>query len=318
MDVAVIGAGPAGLSAALNLVRAHRTTLVLDSNRPRNAATLRSRGFLTRDGMPPLELRRLGREELERYPGARVRTARVELVEASEGAFVVQATGLRGEPDARVRARAVVIASGLSEALPPLPSIRVYYGTHLHSCIDCDAFEKTGLPLALIGETDDLAERALLLSQWTRDLIVFTNGVGQVGAEDEALLAELGIRVERRKLVDVTGERDRMTGVALEDGTVIPRAGGFVRPVWTPSLAYAADLSLDADADGLLKVDACGRTSVEGVYAVGDTTVPGPRQLIVAAGAGATVATAVNRDLITRALTRPRGGSARVLAPPVQ
>lgn len=318
VDVAVIGAGPAGLSAALNLVRAHRATLVLDSNRPRNAATLRSRGFLTRDGMPPLELRRLGREELARYPGAQVTTARVELVEASEGAFVVQATGLRGEPDARVRARAVVIASGLSETLPPLPSIRVYYGTHLHSCIDCDAFEKTGLPLALIGETDDLAERALLLSQWTRDLIVFTNGVGHVGAEDEALLAELGIRVERRKIVDVTGERDRMTGVALVDGTVIPRAGGFVRPVWTPSLAYAEGLGLDADSDGLLIVDGCGRTSVEGVYAVGDTTFPGPRQLIVAAGAGATVATAVNRDLITRTLARSQGGSSRVLAPPVQ
>ena len=318
VDVAVIGAGPAGLSAALNLVRAHRRTLVIDSNRPRNAATLRSRGFLTRDGMPPLELRRIGREELERYPGAEVVTARVDRIVRDRDGFLVEGTGLRGAADVRIIARSVVIASGLNETLPPLPSIRIYYGTHLHSCIECDGFEKSGLPLALIGESDDLAERAMLISQWTRDLIVFTNNVGRVTAHQEATLGSLGIRVERRAIVDVTGERDRMTGVALEGGVVIPRVGGFVRPNWTPSLAFADDLALAVDDQGLLVVDECGRTSVSGVYAAGDTVQPGPRQLIVAAGAGATVASTVNRDLITRSVNAAEGTWTGVLAPPVQ
>ena len=297
-DVVVVGAGPAGLTAALNLVRARRRTLVLDSNRPRNAATLHSHGFLTRDGISPLELRRIGREEVESYPDGECDTALVQSIDEHEGGFVVSARGLRGSPDRRVSARAIVLAGGLTESLPALPSLRVYYGTHLHSCVECDGYEKSNEPLAFIGESDDLAERALLLGQWSSDLIVFTNGAGMVTPEEEAALAARGIRVERRAIADVAGERGTMTGVLLADGELVERTGGFVRPRWTPALDVAAHLRLAHDEEGLIRVDAGGRTSLAGIYAAGDSTPPGPQQLIVAAGAGAIVAASVNRDLI--------------------
>jgi thioredoxin reductase len=297
-EVVVIGGGPAGLSAALNLVRARRRVLVIDSNRPRNAATLKARGFLTRDGIPPLELRKLGRDEVEAYDNGEVAFAQAETVEVSGTGFRIRAKGVRGSADLDVLAETVVIATGLSETLPGVPSMRAYYGTQLHSCVECDGFEKADEPLALIGETSDLAERALLLTQWSADLIVFTNGVGTVTDDDERTLARLGVRVERRPIDDLTGERGVMTGVLLADGTEIPRVGGFVRPVWTPALGFAAGLDLDTDDDGFLLTDSQGRTSLPGVYAAGESTPPGPQQLIVAAGAGAVVAAAVNRDLI--------------------
>ena len=314
-DVVVIGGGPAGLSAALNLVRARRRTLVLDSNRPRNAATLLARGFLTRDGISPLELRKLGRDEVERYDEGDVAFAVVDAVRVVEGRrFRVTARGVRGAADIDVVAAAIVIASGLSETLPAIPSIRAYYGTQLHSCVECDGYEKSDAALALIGETDDLAERALLLSQWSSDLVVFTNGVGTVDADDESRLARRGVVVERRPIDDVEGERGVMTGIRLQDGTVVERVGGFVRPVWTPALDYADDLGLERDAEGLIVVDAKGRTSVPGVYAAGDSTPPGPQQLIVAAGAGAVVAATVNRDLIGQSIAEAES----VLAAPSQ
>ena len=301
-EVVVIGGGPAGLSAALNLVRARRNVLVIDSNRPRHAATLLARGFLTRDGVAPLELRRLGREEVERYDNGEVAFATVQSAEVEGSGFRVRASGVRGGADLDVLAETLVIATGVTETLPAVPSIRAYYGTQLHSCIECDGFEKADAPLALIGETDDLAERALLLTQWTSDLIVFTNGVGTVGVDAEKTLARLGVRVERRPIGDVVGEKGVMTGVRLADGTEIARAGGFVRPLWSPALAFAGALDLDCDDSGYLLTDAHGRTSVPGVYAAGESTPPGPQQLIVAAGAGAVVASAVNRDLIGLAL----------------
>jgi thioredoxin reductase len=315
LDVVVIGGGPGGLSAALNLVRARRRTLVIDSNRPRNAATLLARGFLTRDGISPLELRKLGREEVERYDEGEVAFALVDTVRSLDGGgFQVIARGVRGAADIDVTSRVVVIASGLSETLPALPSIRAYYGTQLHSCVECDGYEKSDAPLALIGETDDLAERALLLSQWSSDLIVFTNGAGAVSDEDERLLATRGVVVDRRAIDDIEGERGVMTGVRLADGTVVDRVGGFVRPLWSPALDYADALGLERDADGLIVVDAKGRTSVPGVYAAGDSTPPGPQQLIVAAGAGAVVAAAVNRDLIGQSVAE----ASSVLAGPSQ
>ena len=297
-EVVVVGGGPAGLSTALNLVRARRDVLVVDSNRPRHAATLVARGYLTRDGVAPLELRRLGREEVEAYDNGEVAFALAQSIEVSGTGFRVRAKGVRGAADIDVVTQTVVLATGLQETLPAIPSIRAYYGTQLHSCVECDGYEKADAPLALIGETDDLAERALLLTQWTDDLIVFTNAVGTVSEDDERVLARLGVRVERRAIDDVVGERGTMTGVRLDDGTVIDRAGGFVRPLWTPSLAFASGLDLETDDDGYLLTDAHGRTSVPGVYAVGETTPPGPQQLIVAAGSGAVAAAAINRDLI--------------------
>jgi thioredoxin reductase len=303
-EVVVVGGGPAGLSAALNLVRARRSVLVVDGNRPRNAATLKARGFLTRDGIPPLELRRLGREEVDSYENGEVVFAQAESVGIEADGFRIRAKGVRGAADIDVIAGTVVIATGVTETLPGLPSIRGYYGTQLHSCVECDGYEKADAPLALIGETDDLAERALLLTQWSTDLIVFTNGVGTIGDDEERTLARLGVSVERRPIDDVTGERGVMTGIRLTDGTEIPRAGGFVRPLWSPSLAFADGLGLARDSDGFLVTDDSGRTSVPGVYAAGESTAPGPQQLIVAAGGGAVVASAVNRDLIGLTIER--------------
>ncbi|WP_022886527.1 NAD(P)/FAD-dependent oxidoreductase [Glaciibacter superstes] len=303
-DVVIIGAGPAGLAAGLALVRARRRVLLVDSNRPRNAATLHAHGFITRDGISPLDLRRIGREEIESYPGGEFHSGLARSVshvaEASGtgGRFTVATRGLRGERAREVRARAVLVATGLTETLPALPSIRAWYGTNLHSCIDCDGYEKSDAALALIGESADLAERALLLSQWSDDLIVFTNGVGEVSDRDEAALLARGIRVDRRRIADVVGDHGAMTGVQLEGGDVVPRTAGFVRPRWTPAIDFLDVPGLETDAEGLVTVDAGGRTSVPGLYAAGDATPPGPQQLLVAAGSGASAAAVMNRDLI--------------------
>jgi len=294
-DVVIVGGGPAGLSAALNLARARRRTLVLDSNRPRNSATFHSHGFLSRDGISPLELRKMGREELEQYPNVAFERTIVEGVEPLESAGSGFAVTHRG---GAVTTRTVLIATGLREVLPKLPTLRAFYGTSIHSCMECDGYEYADRPIALIGHTDDLAERALLLSQWSRDLIVFTQGIGHVSEADEAMLSERGVRVDRREVADVAGDRDGLNGVVLADGETIPRDAAFVRPDYETALDYAAGLHLALDAEGLIVVDAAGRTTTAGAYAIGDATPPGPQQLIVAAGDGAEVAAVINRDLL--------------------
>ncbi|QIM16359.1 NAD(P)/FAD-dependent oxidoreductase [Leucobacter insecticola] len=314
VGVAIIGGGPAGLSAGLQLVRANRRITVLDSNRPRHAATLRSHGFLTRDGVPPLEVRRLAREEFEGYPKARVAQAiasEVTPLSHEEAVavgfpdgigFRVRGTGVRGSADVEVISRRVLIAAGLTEDLPDLPMIRAYYGTALHSCIECDGFEKSDTPLVLIGETSDLFARALLISRISSDLVVLTNGADTITPTQEAQLASIGIRVERRKLDDIVGDQNGMTGVRLADGEVIPSVGGFVRPRWHAPVEFLGDNPVERDDWGLVVVNKRGETSVRGIYAVGDIVPPGPQQIAIAAGDGARVAAKLNMDMIRGAL----------------
>ncbi|MGD9606926.1 MAG: NAD(P)/FAD-dependent oxidoreductase [Leucobacter sp.] len=314
VGVAIIGGGPAGLSAGLQLVRANRRIAILDSNRPRHSATLQSHGFLTRDGAPPLELRRLGREEFESYPTAtfaqsiaREVTPLTEEEALATGfpdgiGFRVRGTGVRGAADVEFLARRVLVTAGLTEELPPFPMIRAFYGTALHSCVECDGFEKTDKPLALIGETSDVFARALLISRFSSDLIVFTNGADTVRPEQEDQLARVGIRVERRAIDDIVGERAEMTGVRLADGEVIPRVGGFVRPRWHAPVEFLGEQPIERDDWGLIVVSDRGETSIRGVYAAGDIIPPGPQQLIIAAGGGARVAARLNMDLIRGAL----------------
>jgi len=295
-DVAVVGAGPAGLSAALNLVRARRRVLLIDSNRPRNSATLLSHGFLTRDGISPLELRKLGREEFLGYEGAEHRQTLATAIRTTEGGFEIDCE-FRGAASSAT-ARVVLVSTGLHETLPDIGSLRAFYGTYVHSCIECDAWGKRDQPIAVIGEHPDLAERALLLSQWSDDIVAFTNGADIVTASEESRLASRGIRVERRRVAAIQGDREGMHGVELADGEVVARTAGFVRPTWSGALEYVAPTGAELDADGLLVVDDHGHTSVQGLYAAGESTAPGPQQLIVAAGSGARVAATINRDLV--------------------
>lgn len=295
VDVAVIGAGPAGLSAALNLVRARRTVLLVDANRPRNAATLRSHGFLTRDGISPLELRKLGREEVEAYPEATVVQSVVDRVAPDGDGWAVHGTHRGAELHAR--ARAVVVATGLREEFPALPSLRAFYGTSVHSCVECDGYEHGGASLAFLCETADVVDRALLVASWTDDLVVYTNGTATLDERGRARLAAAGVLVDERPVADLEGDRTGLTGVRLADGDVRAHTGAFVRPLWHADLDWV-DAPLDRDADGLVRVDRLGRTGVPGLYAVGDVTPPGPEQLVVAAGHGASTAAAVHRDLV--------------------
>ncbi|QIG39063.1 NAD(P)/FAD-dependent oxidoreductase [Microbacterium sp. 4R-513] len=303
VDVVIVGGGPAGLSAALNLGRARASVVVIDAGRPRNAATLRSHGFLTRDGVPPLELRKLARAELAAYPDVRVldRTVATALLttDASNGMRFIAALQGRspGTPPA-VAARSVIVATGLRETLPDIPGLRAFYGMTLFSCAACDAWELQDRPLALIGETPDLASRARLIARWTDRLTVFTNAADVVDTVEEAELAASGIRVERRAIDDLEGYRGTVSAVRLVDGTTVPIEGGFVRPRWHPALDFLSSLDSERDEEGHLVVDGSGRTSVDGLYAAGDAAAPGPQQLIVAAGQGARAAAVLVHDLV--------------------
>jgi len=300
-DVVVVGGSAAGLSAALVLTRARRSVAVVDHGRPRNAPASHMQGFLSRDGLPPADLLALGRAEVEGYGGELVRGEVVEV--ASDGAgFTARLAG--GDV---LAARRVLVATGLRDEIPDVPGARERWGRDLLHCPYCHGFEVRDQPLGVLGESPETVLHALLVRQWSDDVVLFTNGAEPTHDERRRLAARC-IDVVQTPVARLVVERDALQGVELEDGRVVARSAVFVRPRFVPHHDLLAALGCETDEAGWPVVDATGRTSVPGVWAAGNVADP-RAQVISAAGAGSAAAIALNNDLVDEdvrlALTEP-------------
>ncbi|MCZ8514452.1 NAD(P)/FAD-dependent oxidoreductase [Paenibacillus filicis] len=291
-DCAIIGGGPAGLNAALVLGRARRNTVLFDNNRPRNVVTGESHGFITRDGVKPAEFRRIAHEDIDKY--GTVRRVQTKIVDVRrEGLFFRLAT----EEGEIVQARKLLLAAGLKETLPSVPGIHDFYGKSLFNCPYCDGWELRDRPLAVIAEQEHAFHMVRVVYNWSRDLVVFTNGRFNLSAEEKSRLSRKGIPVLEQRIASLRGQHGRLESVVLEDGREIRRAGGFVAPQWTQAAPFGDRLGCARNGKGGYVTDGFGRTSVKDVYAAGDTSVVAPSQLIIAAAEGSRAAIGVNTDL---------------------
>ena len=288
-EVVVVGGGAAGLSAAIVLGRARRRVAVIDAGAPRNAPAAHMHGFLSRDGMPPAELLRLGREEAAGYGVDFV----ADSVASIEPGFSVVLVG--GET---LRARRLLIATGATDELPDIPGVADRWGRDFLHCPYCHGWEVRDQPLGVVSTGAGSVDYALLIRQWSDDVIVFAHACALSDAERDQLSAG-GIRVVDGDVRQLVVEDDRLHGVLLGDGRVVERAALFIRPNMRPRLTGLLDLlACEVDDLGFVRVDAVGHTSVAGVWAAGN--VANPRaQVITAAGEGSAAAIAINADLVS-------------------
>ncbi|RSN01241.1 thioredoxin reductase [Nonomuraea sp. WAC 01424] len=302
-DVVVVGAGAAGLNAALLLGRARRKVLVVDAGGPRNAPAAHMHGFLSRDGLPPSTLLELGRAEIARY-GVRLVRGRVEEIEHG---FSVR---LEGGPV--IGARRVLVATGLYDELPAIVGVREQWGKDVLHCPYCHGYEVADQPLAVLGTHPGAVHQALLLRQWSDD-VVFLPHTLDLTAEDRERLDARGLRVVEGKIDHLVVEEGRLRGVELADGRVLPRAAVFLFPRMVPHDQLLTRLGCAKDDAGLVGTDRTGRTSVPGVWAAGNVVDP-RAQVVTAAGMGSSAAFALNADLLDEdvrtAVERHRAASA--------
>ncbi len=296
-DVVVIGGGAAGLSAALVLSRARRKVVVVDAGEPRNAPAAHMQGFLSRDGMSPRELLRVGRQEIERY-GTHLLDGMVEQVSRREhGGFLVSMADGR-----QVEGRRVLVATGLRDELPDVPGLRERFGRDLLHCPYCHGYEVCDQKLGVLGGTPGAVEHALLLRQWAADVVYFPH-TDTLSDEDREQLLARAVGVVEGAVAGIVVEDDRLQGVRLVDGPVIERAAVFVRPRFHPHNQLLTGLGCEVDAQGWVRSDATGRTSAPGVWVAGNAVNP-RAQVITAAGEGSAAAIALNADLVEEEIAR--------------
>jgi thioredoxin reductase len=302
-DCIVVGAGPAGLSAALTLGRARRRVLVLDSGAPRNFAAGEMHGVLGHDGLDPARLRACGVEELRRY-GIEVRSAEVnpERAETVDGGVVLEGHA----------ARTLILATGLLDETPAIEGFEAIYGVSAHTCPCCDGWEHRDERIAVLAPTAGGAHLGRLLRQWSADVAVLTDGGPGVDPDEEAALAELGVPVVRESIARFAARDGRLTAIEFSDRPALASDALFFHVGMRPRAELAAALGCTLNEGGFVVVDEQDRqTSVDRVYAAGNCVDP-MHNVPLATADGTRAALAVNVRLVQEGVVQPdRAGALR-------
>jgi thioredoxin reductase len=295
-DAVVIGGGPAGLSAALYLGRSRRRALVVDTGKPRNAKSHASHGVFTRDGTPPGDLLAEARRQLGTYP--MIEFKRV----AAVGASVARAGfEVRLESSNKViSARKLVLACGIRDELPPIEGLADNWGTRVFNCTYCHGFEESDRPLALLAVEKVGLQSVMSLLNLSKDLVVFTDGRGQLSADEQKRIESWGVKIVEAKLTKVAAVADGLA-VHLADGSMIARRAMLVKPTLHFASGLPVQLGCEQSGPGGLVVDATWQTTVRGVYAAGDIAIH-RRSVAMAAASGAEAGVCIDLALTEEAV----------------
>jgi thioredoxin reductase len=299
-DAAVVGGGPAGLSAALALGRATRRVLLASCGPPRNAPAGAAHNVFTRDGTPPLELIRVGREQLRPYD-VTIRDECAIGVEQHDAEFV-----LRFESGA-VRARGIVLATGVRDVLPQIPGFQELWGTGVLHCPYCHGWEVANRPLGIYARGDDAMHLSKLIRGWSSDVMLFTDGDAELSESDVEAIRASGILIRHERVQRLIGS-GALESVILHTGEVVRRAALFVKPKQELRSDLPQQLGCAITAQGRVEADALGRTSVPRVYVAGDLA-PGHQAVPAATATGALAGAGLNMELLSEEFAASRVGA---------
>jgi thioredoxin reductase len=290
VDVAIVGGGPAGLSAALFLGRCCRQVVVIDAGENRNRQAAKIHGFLTRDGTPPPALMAAARADLANYPTVELRSGRVTAIDGTRGAFVV-----RTDTGAELEARRVLLATGVVDVVPGIEGLPELFGKSVHHCPHCDGYEYAGKPIAVYGQAGPGVEAVLSMLAWSDDVVLLTDA-RPLTAEDRSRCERLGVIVRDERVVRLDGRDGRLERIVFADGTALARVALFLVAGQREQSELAKQLGCELNADGVVVADEHEVTSVPGVYVAGDASV-GEQLVVVAAAQGAIAATKIHASL---------------------
>ncbi len=291
-DCVIVGGGCAGLSVALTLGRARRRVLICDKGNPRNAPSREAHSFFTRDGTNPLELLKIGREQLKPYKTVEFQSIGVKEIKKSGAQFEVIF-----DEGAEKKSRKILLAFGVKDEFPAIENFAEFWGKTVFHCPFCHGYEVRDEPLAVVGNGEIGVGMIGLLKSWSADLILCTNGKAELSADQKKLLEKHRVAVREEKITRFEGNGGQLENIVFETGEKLARRGMLIRPKQRLRSDLAERLGSELNENGMIKVmDMFNQTSVEGVYAAGD--IVSMQSIAVAVSQGSIAAAGINHWLI--------------------
>lgn len=298
-DAIIVGGGPAGLAAAQALGRSLRSTLVLDAGEPRNAPAAHMHNFVSRDGTPPAEFRRIVRAELGRYDTVEIRD-----VPALDTSVIIDGRFEMTLPDGElVLGRKLLLATGVVDEQPPIEGIAELWGRGIYHCPFCHGYEVRDTPLAVLGASPAAVHLALHLRHLSDDVVLCTHGE-PLEPSTRQLLAANGVPVREVPVTRLEDRDGHLERVVFASGDPLPRHAVFsaLAPMRQRS-ELPQRLGCRILDDDSVEIDQLGHTSVPGVFAAGDMARradSGRMPAVITAAASGTIAgAAIARELVT-------------------
>ena len=290
-DVIIVGGSYSGLAAAMALGRALRKVLIIDSGKPCNVQTPHSHNFLTQDGKTPKEISSLAKQQVEKYDTVKFFKGVAQKGNKSAKGFDIQVDS--GEI---FSARKIIFATGIKDTMPDIEESYSCWGISLLHCPYCHGYEVRNEKTGILANGDSGFEFSMLISNWTNDLTLYTNGPSTLSDPQTKKLKEHNIKIEDRHLARFDHINGQIQNIVFKDGSKTSLKAMYARVSFEQHCTLPEALGCEITEDGYIKVDGFQKTTIEGIFAVGDSTTR-MRTIANAVAMGTTAGTVVNKEM---------------------
>lgn len=291
-DVVIVGGSYSGLAAAMALGRALRTVLVIDNGKPCNIQTPESHNFLTQDGFSPKYIAAIAREQVQIYDTVSFKEDTVTAISKANNAFVVQT-----QSNESIQALKIVFASGIKDEMPLIEGFAECWGISILHCPYCHGYEVKGLKTGILGNGELGFELAKLISNWTKNITIYTNGSAKFSPYHLEMFKNKNITIDERVISKIDHSNGCVNHLVFSNNSMDAVNAIYTRLPFTQNSSFLEDLGCDFTEEGYIKVDAQQRTSVAGIYASGDSTSK-MRTVANAVSSGTTAGMMLNKEII--------------------
>lgn len=291
-EVIIIGGSYSGLSAAMALGRSLRKVLVIDAGKPCNRQTPHSHNFLTQDGSTPGEISRIGREQVAKY-----NTITFLDGFAVEGKKTHSGFEIKTEKGELYEGKKLIFATGVKDIMPEIPGFAECWGISVIHCPYCHGYEVKNQHTGILANGEFGFEFGKMITNWTKDLTLFTRGKSTLTEEHASKLADKGVKIIETEIEQIEHTDGKLEKLILQDGSQLPLNALYAKVDFVQSTDIPAGLGIEMTEQGHIKVDTMQKTNIPGVYACGDSTTMF-RSVSFAVSSGTIAGAACNKELI--------------------